>query len=53
MRIAKEETFGPVAPITIVENESEAVKLANDSEFGLVQVFGQKILLKQIKCQDE
>ena len=35
MRIANEETFGPVAPITIVENESEAVKLANESEFGL------------------
>lgn len=35
MRIAKEETFGPVAPITIVENESEAIRLANDTEFGL------------------
>ncbi len=35
MRIATEETFGPVAPITIVENESEAIKLANDTEFGL------------------
>jgi succinate-semialdehyde dehydrogenase/glutarate-semialdehyde dehydrogenase/succinyl-CoA reductase len=35
MRIAREETFGPVAPITIVEDEMEAVKLANDSEFGL------------------
>lgn len=35
MRIAKEETFGPVAPITIVENESEAVRLANNTEFGL------------------
>ena len=35
MRIANEETFGPVAPITIVENESEAIKLANDTEFGL------------------
>ena len=35
MRIAKEETFGPVAPITIVENESEAIRLANDNEFGL------------------
>ncbi len=32
---AKEETFGPVAPITIVENESEAIKMANDIEFGL------------------
>ncbi|MGH9878341.1 MAG: aldehyde dehydrogenase family protein, partial [Nitrososphaerales archaeon] len=35
MRIAQEETFGPVAPITVVEDEMEAVKLANDSEFGL------------------
>ncbi|MDH3277555.1 MAG: NAD-dependent succinate-semialdehyde dehydrogenase [Nitrosopumilus sp.] len=35
MRIAKEETFGPVAPITIVENESEAIRLANNIEFGL------------------
>ena len=35
MRIAYEETFGPVAPITVVEDEMGAVKLANDSEFGL------------------
>ncbi len=35
MKIAKEETFGPIAPITIVENESEAIKIANDSEYGL------------------
>lgn len=35
MRIFREETFGPVAPITIVDDESEAVRLANDIEFGL------------------
>lgn len=35
MRIAYEETFGPVAPITVVDDEMEAVKLANDSRFGL------------------
>jgi succinate-semialdehyde dehydrogenase/glutarate-semialdehyde dehydrogenase/succinyl-CoA reductase len=35
MRIAHEEVFGPVAPITIVDNETEAIKLANDSEYGL------------------
>lgn len=34
-RIAKEETFGPVAPITIVNDEIEAIGLANDSQFGL------------------
>ena len=35
MRIANEETFGPVAPITIFENEIDAIKTANNSEFGL------------------
>ncbi len=35
MRIAQEETFGPVAPITVVDDEMEAIKLANDSKFGL------------------
>ncbi|MCH8859699.1 MAG: NAD-dependent succinate-semialdehyde dehydrogenase [Thaumarchaeota archaeon] len=35
MRIVTEETFGPVAPITIVDDENEAIRLANDIEFGL------------------
>ena len=35
MRVATEETFGPVAPITVVEDENEAINLANDIEFGL------------------
>jgi acyl-CoA reductase-like NAD-dependent aldehyde dehydrogenase len=35
MRIVNEEVFGPVAPILIADNEKEAIKLANDSEFGL------------------
>ena len=34
-RIAKEETFGPIAPITVVNDEIEAIKFANNSEFGL------------------
>jgi len=49
MRIAKEETFGPVAPITIVENESEAIKLANDIEFGLGASIWTKDLAKAEK----
>ncbi len=49
MRIAQEETFGPVAPITIVENESEAVKLANESEFGLGASIWTKDLVKADK----
>lgn len=49
MRIATEETFGPVAPITIVENESEAIKLANESEFGLGASIWTKDLAKADK----
>jgi len=49
MRIAQEETFGPVAPITIVENESEAVKFANESEFGLGASIWTKDLAKADK----
>ena len=30
MRVSKEETFGPVAPITIVEDEVEAINVANN-----------------------
>lgn len=35
MRIMREETFGPVLPIMTVDDEAEAVRLANDSQFGL------------------
>jgi succinate-semialdehyde dehydrogenase/glutarate-semialdehyde dehydrogenase/succinyl-CoA reductase len=35
MHIAQEEVFGPVAPIIIAGDEMEAIKLANDSEYGL------------------
>jgi succinate-semialdehyde dehydrogenase/glutarate-semialdehyde dehydrogenase len=35
MRIMREEIFGPVLPIIVVESEDEALALANDSEFGL------------------
>lgn len=35
MRIMREETFGPVLPIMKVKDEHEAIKLANDSVFGL------------------
>src|SRR3954471_21034706 len=35
MRIMREEIFGPVVPIVTVESEEEAIRLANDSNFGL------------------
>lgn len=39
MKIAREETFGPVAPVWRFETEAEAVTLANASEFGLAGYF--------------
>jgi succinate-semialdehyde dehydrogenase / glutarate-semialdehyde dehydrogenase len=35
MRIAREETFGPVAPIMTFEDDDEALRIANETEFGL------------------
>ncbi|MDP2132778.1 MAG: NAD-dependent succinate-semialdehyde dehydrogenase, partial [Sulfuritalea sp.] len=39
MRLAREEIFGPVAPIFSFKDEAEAVRLANDTEFGLAAYF--------------
>jgi len=35
MKIFREETFGPVAPVVVVADMEEAIAVANDSEFGL------------------
>jgi succinate-semialdehyde dehydrogenase/glutarate-semialdehyde dehydrogenase len=39
MKISKEETFGPVAPLFRFKTEEEAIALANDTEFGLAAYF--------------
>ena len=39
MQIFREETFGPVAPIFRFETEADAIRLANDTEFGLAAYF--------------
>jgi succinate-semialdehyde dehydrogenase/glutarate-semialdehyde dehydrogenase len=39
MKLTKEETFGPVAPLFRFKTEEEGVAMANDSEFGLAAYF--------------
>lgn len=39
MKVAKEETFGPLAPLFRFHTEDEAIALANDTEFGLASYF--------------
>ena len=39
MRCAREETFGPLAPVFRFHTEEEAIRMANDTEFGLASYF--------------
>lgn len=39
MRVAREETFGPVAPLFRFDTDEEAIRMANDTEFGLAAYF--------------
>ena len=39
MRVAREETFGPLAPIFRFSTEEEAIAMANATEFGLAAYF--------------
>jgi succinate-semialdehyde dehydrogenase / glutarate-semialdehyde dehydrogenase len=39
MLLAREETFGPVAPLFRFETEADAMRMANDTEFGLAAYF--------------
>lgn len=46
MKVAREETFGPLAPLFRFTEESEVIELANNTEFGLASYFYSKDLAR-------
>lgn len=53
MKIAREETFGPVAPLFKFETEEEVVEMANRTEFGLASYFYSKDVSKIFRVAEE
>lgn len=52
MTIMREESFGPLMPVMAVANEDEALRLANDSEYGLYgAVFGPHERAISVACR--
>lgn len=52
MRMAREETFGPVAPLFRFKTEADAIRLANDTEFGLAAYFFTRDLARSWRVQE-
>jgi acyl-CoA reductase-like NAD-dependent aldehyde dehydrogenase len=53
MRVSREETFGPVAPIIKFKDEAHALQLANDSPYGLLGAVYTKDLSRALRFADE
>jgi succinate-semialdehyde dehydrogenase/glutarate-semialdehyde dehydrogenase len=51
-RMMREEIFGPVAPVATFATEDEAVRLANDTEFGLVSYVFTRDLSRMIRVSE-
>ncbi|MFT3816682.1 MAG: NAD-dependent succinate-semialdehyde dehydrogenase [Rubrivivax sp.] len=52
MRIMQEETFGPVAPVTTFTSEAEAIRLANDTPYGLAAYIWTKDLSRSHRVSE-
>ena len=52
MRVAQEETFGPVAPLFRFRTEEEAIAMANDTIFGLASYFYSRDIGRVTRVQE-
>jgi succinate-semialdehyde dehydrogenase/glutarate-semialdehyde dehydrogenase len=52
-RLLKEEIFGPVAPVTTVGSEEDAIAKANDTEYGLVAYLYTSDLKRALRVCEE
>ncbi|QQA42203.1 NAD-dependent succinate-semialdehyde dehydrogenase [Pelagovum pacificum] len=52
MKVSKEETFGPFAPLFKFETEDDVIAMANDTIFGLASYFYAKDLSRVVKVQE-
>src|SRR3954470_9094053 len=51
--VAREETFGPVAPVVEIDSLDEAIRLANASPYGLLSAIFTRDLQKGLRYADE
>ena len=52
MLVAREETFGPVAPVFAFKEEKQAIRMANDTEFGLASYFYTRDLARAFRVAE-
>ena len=52
MMVAREETFGPIAPLFRFETEAQAIQMANDTEFGLAAYFYTRDLARSWRVSE-
>jgi succinate-semialdehyde dehydrogenase/glutarate-semialdehyde dehydrogenase len=53
MLVAREETFGPVAPVFPFKTEADAVRMSNDTEFGLASYFYTRDLARALRFAEK
>jgi succinate-semialdehyde dehydrogenase/glutarate-semialdehyde dehydrogenase len=52
MRIYREETFGPIAPVVTFDDDSEAIAMANDTNYGLASYVYTRDLSKAVRTAE-